>query len=88
MKIILSSRSEKELKKLPKIDQITLSRKIKLLGENLQLTREERLKGYKNIFRVRVGDYRIVYRRAVSEIYIVLISQRKEIYRIMDRLLK
>ena len=87
MRIIFSTQAEKELRRLPKLDQIAISQKIRML-ENISLVGEEKLKGYKNIFRARVGDYRIVYRRKIEEIYIVLIGYRKDIYRILDKLLK
>jgi mRNA interferase RelE/StbE len=88
MKIIISSRAEKELKKITKIDQIAIARKIRLIKEFPMTPNEEKLSGYKNIYRVRVGEYRIVYRKTVNEIYIVLIGHRKDIYRLVDHLLR
>lgn len=85
MKIILSPRAEKELKKLFKIDQIAAARKIRHLGENF-ITQEEKLKGFQNIFRVRIGNFRIVYKKTLSEIYIILISHQKDIYDLLRRL--
>ncbi len=87
MKIIISSRAKKELKKITKIDQIAVARKIKSLLDNLTIN-EEKLSGFKDIFRVRVGNYRIVYRKTSQEIYIVLIHHRKDVYRIVNQLLK
>jgi len=85
MKIIISPRAEKELKKITKIDQIVIARKIRLIKESPVILNEEKLSGYKNIYRVRIGEYRIVYRRTVKEIYIVLIGHRKDIYRLVDQ---
>jgi len=59
-------------------------RKIRLLTS--PSSNEEKLKGLKNIYRVRVGDYRIVFRRTKEEIFIVLIGHRKEIYQLVNRL--
>jgi mRNA interferase RelE/StbE len=87
MRIIISPRAEKELKKITKIDQIGIAKKIRSLLENL-IVNEEKLSGFKNIFRVRVGNYRIVYRKTSQEIYIVLIHHRKDVYRIVNQLLK
>ncbi len=80
MKLVLSSRAEKELKKLSRIDQIAIGRKIRSLV-SLPIVNEEKLSGYKNIFRIRIGDFRIVYQRTSQEIFIVLIGHRKEIYK-------
>ena len=85
MKITISPRAEKELKNLSKINQIAITKKIRSLPRN-QLISEERLKGYKNIFRVRVGDYRIVYKKTLQEVFIVLIGHRKNIYDLLKRL--
>jgi mRNA interferase RelE/StbE len=84
MKILIAKRAEKYLKKIPKIDQIAIVRKIRLLTS--PSSNEEKLKGLKNIYRVRVGDYRIVFRRTKEEIFIVLIGHRKEIYQLVNRL--
>lgn len=87
MRIIISSRAEKELKKITKIDQIAIAKKIRSLSEKI-IVNEEKLLSYKNVFRVRVGDYRIVYRKMHKEIFIVLISHRKDIYRLVNQLFK
>ena len=86
MKVILSPRAEKQLKKLPKVDQIAAANKIRSIrGGNIAVG-GEKLAGYKNIYRVRIGDYRIVYRKTVQELYVVLIHHRKDVYRLLHRL--
>jgi len=87
MKIIVSSRAKKELRKIPKIDQIAVTRKIGSLIEN-SIINEVKLSGFKDIFRARIGNYRIVYRKTSQEIHIVLIHHRKDVYRIVNQLLK
>jgi mRNA interferase RelE/StbE len=84
MKILIGKKAEKYLKKIPKIDQIAIVRKIRLLTS--PSSNEEKLKDLKNIYRVRVSDYRIVFRRTKEEIFIVLIGHRKEIYQLVNRL--
>ena len=85
MRITISSRAEKQLRKIPKTDQIAIARKIRLFV--LSVTAEEKLSGFKNIYRVRIGDYRLVYRKTESEIYIILIGHRKDIYNLLTRFL-
>ncbi|MFV1917472.1 MAG: type II toxin-antitoxin system RelE/ParE family toxin [Patescibacteria group bacterium] len=87
MKLVLSPRAEKQLKKLSKVSQIILAKKLRLIRDDNKLKSEKSLKGYKNIFRVRVGEHRIVYRKTKTEIYIVLIGHRKDIYEKLKRLL-
>ncbi|MBI5413058.1 type II toxin-antitoxin system RelE/ParE family toxin [Candidatus Peregrinibacteria bacterium] len=40
----------------------------------------KRLKGYKNIFRFRAGDFRIVFRLSQKKIFLLLVKHRKDIY--------
>jgi len=87
MTVTISPKAEKYFRKLNKLDQIAISEKIKNLKE-IKFIREEKLQGFKNIFRVRVGHYRIVYRRLKENIYIILIGHRKDIYQILKYLLK
>jgi len=84
MKIIISPRAEKELKKITKIDQIAIIRKIRLMKDSSLILNEEKLSCFKNIFRIRVGQYRIVYQKTVEEIYVVLIGHRKDIYHLVN----
>jgi len=86
MKIIISSRAEKELRKISKIDQIAIIRKIRSIKDSSTIFNEEKLSGYKNIFRVRIGQYRVVYRKSINEIYIILIGHRKDIYHLLKQL--
>ena len=88
MKILLSSRAEKELRKLAKIDQIAVARKIRSLRVSSGVRQEEKLAGYHNIHRVRVGNYRVVYKRTAGEIFIVLIGHRKDIYQMVRQILR
>ena len=86
MNIIISPRAEKELQKLPKFDQIAIAKKIRLLTQT-SISGEEKLAGYPRCYRVRVGNYRIVYRKTDS-IFIILIGTRRDIYRALGDLLR
>ncbi|MBI5123075.1 type II toxin-antitoxin system RelE/ParE family toxin [Candidatus Roizmanbacteria bacterium] len=88
MKITLSPLAEKKLRKLPKIDQIAIAQKIRSLKEEKNLLTAEKLQGYKDIYRIRIGNYRIVYRKFSDLFYIILIGHRKDIYEVLQRLLR
>lgn len=88
MKVILSPRAEKQLKKISKINQIAVVRKIRLIRDKTSISQEEKLKGFRRVFRVRVGDLRIVYKRTYSRIYIILIRHRRDVYRLVKQLLR
>lgn len=86
MIITISPRAEKQLRKIPKFDQIAIAQKIRSLYDP-RILGEEKLSGFSNIYRVRVGNYRIVYRKVNSEFYIILIGHRRDIYRVLKELL-
>ena len=88
MNIELSPKAEKELKRLPKLDQIAVGKKIRNLKDKISVIQEEKLSGFQNVFRVRVGNYRIVYKKTTQEIYIVLIRHRRDVYRLVNQMLK
>lgn len=87
MKITLSPRAEKELRKIPKFDQIAIAQKIRSLPHP-NISGEEKLGGFSSVYRVRVGNYRIVYRKMSQSVYIILIGHRRDIYRALRELLK
>lgn len=86
MKVILSPRAKKQLKSVGRAVQIILAKKIREFV--VSLTGEQKMTGYQNMYRIRVGNYRIVYRRTSEQIYVILIGHRKEIYRLLRELLK
>ncbi|MCJ7628430.1 MAG: type II toxin-antitoxin system mRNA interferase toxin, RelE/StbE family [Longimicrobiales bacterium] len=61
---------------------------IDALQDNPRPQRCKKLKGREDFYRIRVGDYRVVYRieDKVLLILIVRIGDRKEIYEIIRRL--
>lgn len=80
MIVRISPRAEKELKRISKLDQLAIGQKIRSLATADPLG-TEKLTGFPHVFRVRVGSYRIVYKKSKNEVYIVLIGHRKDIYR-------
>ncbi len=43
----------------------------------------EKIQGYEKVYRVRVGDYRIVYEVMDDEIKVIAIGHRKDVYQKM-----
>lgn len=83
MNIVISPKAEKQLKKIPTLDQIAIVKKIRSLTNTLPSVKIEKLSGYSDIFRIRVGQYRIVYRQRTDELYIILLGHRKDIYQLL-----
>jgi len=78
----VSQTAEKELLRLPvrMIERVITV--LKLFEENPRPAGSKKLKGYKNLWRVRVGDYRIIY--SIDDVILLLdvreIGHRKNIY--------
>ncbi len=83
MIVILSSQVKKRLKKLSRIDLAIVGKKLKKLENKSSTLDEKKIRGSKNLFRVRVGSYRIVYRKTKNKIYVTMIGHRKEVYRLL-----
>ncbi len=80
MKLVISPLAEKQIRKLPKFVQISTVKKIRRFYETRFPLGVKQLSGYKDIYRVRVGDYRIVFRKYPGKTYIVLVAHRKDVY--------
>ena len=79
----VSRTAEKQLRKLPRDVQERVVRRMLLLAEDPFPQGARKLAGYDDVYRVRVGRYRILYsvwqRRMV--IIILKVGQRKDVYR-------
>lgn len=87
MKVIVSERAKKQLKKITRLKQMIIVSKLQTMAEEGEILNEDKLSGYTNIYKIRVGDYRIVCRRLSGEVHVVLVGHRKEVYKLLERLL-
>ena len=81
-KILIKASAEKDLRKIPKVDLRRIAAKIQTLPENPRPAGCQLLKGEDRYYRVRQGDYRVVYEisDADQKITIIKIGHRREIY--------
>jgi mRNA interferase RelE/StbE len=83
-KVVYTKQTEKFLNKLPDAIYIRISKKIKELSQNPYSTFLDikKLVGGNDEFRLRVGDYRILYKVENGDliIFIVSIGHRKDVY--------
>jgi mRNA interferase RelE/StbE len=79
---IASQEFDKDFFQLPVQIQTLVQRKIDLMGLRLAIFQHFRMTGSEKC-RLRVGDYRVIYRVDLSkrEIYLIAIGHRREIYR-------
>jgi mRNA interferase RelE/StbE len=75
--------ARKEITALPKRDQRRVVTAIAELASNPRPLGARRLTAIENAYRVRVGDYRVVYQVAddVLIVYVVRVAHRKDVYR-------
>ena len=81
--ISLKSSAAKELKKLPLELQQRTAKAIQKLTENPRLSGVVKLKGNDNLYRYRVGEYRIIYDidDSMQKVTITRIRHRSDVYR-------
>jgi len=81
--IEISRTAETQLRKLPEEDQRRVARAVLALAKEPHPRGSRKLSGYDDVYRIRVGRYRVLYsvfeRRLV--IIILKIGHRKGIYR-------
>lgn len=75
--------ARKELEKLPSSVARRIIERIETLLINPRTTRSVKLQGNRNLWRIRVGDYRVIYRINDAEwiIDISIIRHRRDAYR-------
>jgi len=74
---------EKDLRKLHKVQSFSnIIEKIQQLAENPTPPSSIKLKGVANLYRVRIGQYRIVYTIKEAELVVLVVGvgHRKDIY--------
>ncbi len=82
-RLYLRPAAEKDLQWLPKEVTTRMERAIDRLGEEPRPRGAKKLSGYENEWRVRVGDYRILYiiDDTKKEVRVARIAHRREVYR-------
>lgn len=83
--VSLTKSARKELDKLSERVQERIADLLKMLAINpfSELLQVKKLKGERDLYRARVGDYRVVYCVINSEVHVVVIKigHRKDVYR-------
>jgi mRNA interferase RelE/StbE len=82
-RIRFAPRAERDLKSLQKQTYSQIIRKIDALAENPLPDGVKKLTGNEKLFRIRVGDHRIVYTIEKGELIVLIITirHRREVYR-------
>jgi len=86
-RIEFASKAERDFKALEKPIQSRLARRIDLLAENPFPKGIRKLTGEEDIYRLRVGDYRIIYQVQGKRLLVLVvgIGHRGDVYRGLRR---
>jgi mRNA interferase RelE/StbE len=81
--LLVEKRVLKDLDRLPKPDLVRVDKTIQLLAQNPLPPGSKKLVGERNLYRVRQGDYRIIYSvdHRAQEIRLLGVRHRKDVYR-------
>jgi mRNA interferase RelE/StbE len=81
--VFIKASALKALARLPKADQARLRARIDALATEPRPQGVVKLAGEENLYRVRAGDYRIIYeiRDDVLRVLVISIGHRREVYR-------
>jgi mRNA interferase RelE/StbE len=81
--LLFEKRVLKDLDRLPKPALVRIDKTIQLLRRNPLPPGSKKLVGERNLYRVRQGDYRIIYTvdHKAQEVRILGVRHRKDVYR-------
>ena len=86
-KIEFTSRALSELAGVPEKDRKRIGRKIGALANEPRPSGVEKLRGEEEYYRIRSGDYRVIY--SISDgkllVLVIRIGHRREVYRQLPR---
>jgi mRNA interferase RelE/StbE len=82
-RIEISRSAERQLGKLPAEDRRRIVQAILPLAEDPRPRGCRKLSGYDDVFRIRVGRYRVIYSVEAGRLVIIIlkIGHRREVYR-------
>lgn len=86
MTILITNRAKKQITKLPEIVKLAVAAKIRALRASQENVQVLKVVGCADIYRVRIGKYRIIYQKNTDNIIIVAVQHRKDVYRLLENL--
>ena len=79
----ISRMAERQLKRLPSEGRDRVVRAVRALADDPMPRGSRRLTGYDDVFRIRIGPYRVLYSVTASTLTILVlkIGHRRDVYR-------
>ena len=81
--IEVSATAKRRLRRLNLVDQIKILKRVRGLAEDPQPPGSRKLRGYTDVYRIRVGQYRVLYSVEDHKLVIILlkVGHRRDVYR-------
>lgn len=79
--LFLTESAQKDLNRISRVDLKRIDSKLIKLQENPFLLDVKKLSGSKNNYRVRVGDYRVLFSLESHRLIVYAVAHRREVYR-------
>jgi mRNA interferase RelE/StbE len=86
--VVVTPKAHRQIKALPRHEQQRVNQAVKTLRENPRPDGVKKLHNSENLYRLRVGDYRVVHAiiDKVLIVIVVTVGHRKEVYnKLVDR---
>jgi len=82
-RIEVSATAEKQIRKLRREDQLRVLRAIRDLAGDPRPPGSRKLRGYDDVFRIRIGTFRVIYGVEKGRLLILVlkVGHRRDIYR-------
>ena len=79
----VSATAERQIRRLERADQIRVLRAIRDLGATPYPRGCRKLRGYDDIYRIRVGTFRVLYSVEAERVLVIIlkVGRRRDIYR-------
>lgn len=83
MQVLITPSAKRQLESLPEQARNRIDKRILSLGDNPRPHGSGALEGVTGLYRIRVGDYRIIYKIQDTNmvVLVVRIGHRREVYR-------
>ena len=82
-KVEVSATAERQLRRLARPEQIRVLRAVRGLAATPYPRGCRKLRGYEDVFRIRVGTFRVLYSVEAKRVLVIIlkVGQRRDIYR-------
>lgn len=85
IQLLFTAQAEKQLARLAKSTRLRVIRSLERLHDEFPVGDMRKMRGYDDLWRLRIGDYRVVMQvdliTAIITITVIRVGHRKEVYR-------